>query len=347
MSQTCAYPWAIHVSVPCPRAGTTECRCIIIYPSWRRFPLILPPERSRYVGRNRVKWSHMLHSVQSRLMNLETPEQRKLKCTSLGWAQERDMTSAKYFSRCWKERAFTNSCQYLSISSVATTWVLPEECWVKASLVDNPWAGEWRTLLPTTQEEQEGARTALGTSSTSAPSTGLSSPQWSLAGASPTWVTFIHLCPSKTSYSSLKKVPLNGSTEMGELPQLCAGTKNLKAARSSCQAWLIAWYYKFPGSYFWRSEEPETKELLFLNGQLFPQHTEKKTIYIACGRQFQGQPGSGLYPACPQLLSLVKKAWKAQGIQPGLCCRGTTQALETCTDGVFGEQAVSECRLSN
>lgn len=158
MSHTCAYTWAIHVSVPCPRAGTTECRCIIIYPSWRRYPLIPHSERSRHVGRNRVKWSHMLHSAQSGLMNLETPEQRKLKYTSLGWAQERNTTCVKYFSRCWKERAFKNSCQNLSISSVATTWVLPEECWVKASLVDNPWAGERRTLLPPTQEEQEGSK---------------------------------------------------------------------------------------------------------------------------------------------------------------------------------------------
>lgn len=66
-------------------------------------------------------------------------------------------------------------------------------------------------------------------------------------------------------------------------------------------------YYRFPGSYFWRSEEPETKEMLFLNGQPFPQHTEKKAVFIARGRQLQGQLGSGLYSACPQLLSLVQK----------------------------------------
>jgi len=120
-------------------------------------------------------------------------------------------------------------------------------------------------------------------------------------------VTFIHLCPSNNSYSALEKVPLNCSAEMGELPQLCAGTKKLGAAQSPCQAWLIAQCYRFPGSYFWRSEELETKELRFLNEKLFPQHTKRKAIFIVCGRQLQGQLGSGLYSACPQLLSLVKK----------------------------------------
>lgn len=48
-------------------------------------------------------------------------------------------------------------------------------------------------------------------------------------------VTFIHLCPSNNSYSSLENVPLNSSAETDELPQLCTGTKKLEGAQSSCQ----------------------------------------------------------------------------------------------------------------
>ena len=73
-------------------------------------------------------------------------------------------------------------------------------------------------------------------------------PPWVCPPHSANWshphlVIFIHLHPSNNSYSSLEKVPLNDSAEMGELPQLCAGTKKLEAAQSSCQAWLTAWYY--------------------------------------------------------------------------------------------------------
>ena len=41
---------------PGPRAGATESGCVTIYPSWRWFVLILPPEGSRYIERNRLKW---------------------------------------------------------------------------------------------------------------------------------------------------------------------------------------------------------------------------------------------------------------------------------------------------
>lgn len=47
---------------------------------------------------------------------------------------------------------------------------------------------------------------------------------------------------------------------MGELAQLCAGTKEPEASQSACQAWLRAGYYRFPSSYFWRSEGLESWE---------------------------------------------------------------------------------------
>lgn len=152
------------------------------------------------------------------------------------------------------------------LKTAANIWVFPplpppksfqKKYQVKSPPVDNPWRRQKISLLPTTQEEPEGSKDC------SCKIYPPLLPPWvcpplSAHWSHPQFVTFIHLCLSRNSYFSLEKVPLNSSTEMGELPQLCAGMK--EASQSTCQAWLRAGYYRFPSSYFWRSEGLESWE---------------------------------------------------------------------------------------
>lgn len=137
---------------------------------------------------------------------------------------------------------------------------------------------------------------------------------------------------------------------MVELPQLCAGMKEPEASQSTCQAWLRAWYWRLPSSYFWRSEGLESWEdqgiAVSYRTALPTACREESSIYSLWDRASRSA-GVWLVLSLPTASLPAQKGLKSPRNPARLCFRGTTQALETRTDGVFGEQAVSECQLSN
>lgn len=119
------------------------------------FPL--NPERSKYVERNRIKWSQVLHSAQSTLRNSEIPEQRKLKCTI--WVEPKKELLV------WSPSPGVGRKELLK--TAAHIWVSPplppsesfqKKYQVKSPPVDNSWKRQRNALLPTTQEETEGSK---------------------------------------------------------------------------------------------------------------------------------------------------------------------------------------------
>lgn len=134
------------------------------------------------------------------------------------------------------------------LKTAANIWVfpplLPPESFqskyqIKSPPLDNPWRRQRNTLLPTTQEEPEGSKDCSGNIYPPLRPPRVC-PPLSAHWSHPEVVTFFHLCFCRNSCFSMEMVPLTSSTEMGELPQLCAEMKEPEASQSTCQAWLRA-----------------------------------------------------------------------------------------------------------
>lgn len=86
------------------------------------------------------------------------------------------------------------------------------------------------------------------------------------------------------------------------------------------------------------------------NEQLLPWCAEKKGNWTVRQQYLQTMGGSFRVRwslACSHPACVAPSSGQKALQSPGLYSRGRAQALETCTDGVFKEQVVPECRLSS